>query len=201
MIAHLNGIVAAKTVDTIDIDIGGVGFLVNVNSAAVNAARTGEKLYLYTRMIVREDAMELFGFLTKEEKDMFDKLTAVSGIGPKTALGILTALSVHDLALAIVTGDVKSLKRAPGLGPKTAQRLLLELKDKVSNDELVGESFAGGASSAVLAQGPAQEAIAALTALGYSAQEAAGAVASVKDENLDSAALIKQALRAMARIG
>jgi len=135
---------------------------------------------------------------------MFEKLTSVSGVGPKTALGILSVLSVRDLALAIVTGDVKSIKSAPGIGPKTAQRILLELKDKVSDEELVGEYALGGSAPAAAVAAPegtaVSDALAALMALGYTQGEAAGAVNKVKDQADTAEALIRLALRAMSQM-
>ena len=139
MYAHINGIVADKAENTLVIDCGGVGYLMTVSGATLALAPSvGEKMKCFTHLSVREDALELFGFATREEKTMFLKLTSVSGVGAKSAIGILSALSVRDLSLAIVTGDAAALARAPGVGKKTAQRLILELKDKVDNDELVG---------------------------------------------------------------
>ena len=195
MIATLEGKVAQKGVDSLVLNVGGVGFFVSATAAALQAAKVGEGLFLFTKLIVREDAFELFGFADREERAMFEKLTAVSGIGPRTALQVLSALGVHDLALAVVTGDAK----APGIGVKTAQRLLLELRDKVSNEELVGEGFAAQAGGAP-SPGPVADAIEALCALGYAQAEAAQAVAQVKDQAQDSAGLTRLALRALSRL-
>ena len=150
-------------------------------------------------MAKKDDVWEIYGFATREEREMFEKLTSVSGVGPKMALGVLSALPVRDLALAIVAGDAKALKAAPGIGAKTAQRLLLELGDKVSDEELVGAFAAGGAAAAVVEGSAAQDALAALMALGYTQAEAATALSRVKDPGASAEELIRQALRAMAQ--
>ena len=178
MIAHIDGIVSEKNPDSVVIDCGGVGYMLSCSSATIAACpAVGKNAKLYAYLAVREDAMELYGFISKEEKKMFLRLTGVSGIGPKSALGVLSTLSVHDLSVALVTGDANSLARAPGIGKKTAQRLILELKDKVGNDELTAvsspERFVPRSESAQA------EAIEALMALGYASAEAARAVSSV----------------------
>ena len=154
----------------------------------------------FTFLSVREDALELFGFATREEKEMFLQLTSVSGIGPKTALGVLGAMPLRDLNLAILLGDVNALSRAPGIGKKTAQRIALELKDKVSQADV--SAAAAGSTAAVPAASMAAdcvaEAIEALTALGYSSTEARNAVSQVRDQSDKPEELIRLALRAMA---
>lgn len=199
MIATLEGKVAQKGVDSLVLNVGGVGFFVSATAAALQAAKVGEGLFLFTKLIVREDAFELFGFADREERAMFEKLTAVSGIGPRTALQVLSALGVHDLALAVVTGDAKAIRKAPGIGVKTAQRLLLELRDKVSNEELVGESFAAQAGGAP-SPGPGGGRHRGPLRPGYAQAEAAQAVAQVKDQAQDSAGLTRLALRALSRL-
>lgn len=141
--------------------------------------------------------MELFGFYSREEKQMFSRLTAISGIGPKTALGILGSMSLRDLQLAIMTGDITALSRAPGIGKKTAQRIALELKEHVSAEELAGSGITVKVDSAAPQDGVA-EAIMALQSLGYSASEAAKAVSAVKGQSDQADELIRLALRGMA---
>ena len=196
MYAHINGIVADKAENTLVIDCGGVGYLMTVSGATLALAPSvGEKMKCFTHLSVREDALELFGFATREEKTMFLKLTSVSGVGAKSAIGILSALSVRDLSLAIVTGDAAALSRAPGVGKKTAQRLILELKDKVDDAQLTGQ--AASISPKVNANGPEAEAIAALISLGYSNSEAAKAVAQVADQTQEADKLIFLALKGL----
>lgn len=202
MFAYLEGRVTEKRRDEMVVDVGGVGFLVNATPQTMSAMGGDKKCKVYTKLIVKEDAWDLYGFASKEEQEMFEKLTSVSGVGPRTALGVLSALSVRDLALAIVTGDVKTIKSAPGIGPKTAQRIMLELKDKVSDEELVGEyAVAGTAANNVPAAGGAvQDALAALMALGYTQGEAAGALSRVQDQADTAEELIRLALRAMSQM-
>ena len=139
MYAHIEGIVAEKTADYIVIDAGGVGYLMYVSGATLQAApAVGERMKLFTVLNVREDAMELYGFYSREEKAMYERLKGVNGVGSRTALSILSALSVRDLSLALVAGDATALTRVPGIGKKTAQRLILELKDKVEESQLTG---------------------------------------------------------------
>ena len=143
--------------------------------------------------------MELFGFATREEKEMFLQLTSVSGIGPKTALGVLGAMPLRELNLAILLGDVNALSRAPGIGKKTAQRIALELKDKISQADV--SASAGTTSPAVAAaftSDAATEAVEALIALGYSSTEARNAISQVRDQTDKPEELIRLALRAMA---
>ena len=204
MFAYLEGKVTEKRNTEMVVDVGGVGFLVNATPQTMSRMSSDKKSRVYTKLVVKEDGWDLFGFASREEQEMFEKLTSVSGVGPKTALGILSVLSVRDLALAIVTGDVKSIKSAPGIGPKTAQRILLELKDKVSDEELVGEYALGGSAPAAVVAAPegtaVSDALAALMALGYTQGEAAGAVNKVKDQADTAEALIRLALRAMSQM-
>lgn len=197
MIAQLTGIVAEKNNDSIVVDVNGVGFQVLTSATTLsNIPAAGEKIKLYTVFNVREDAMELFGFSTREEKRMFDKLRGVNGVGPKTALGILSALTVRDISLALLTGDATALTKAPGIGKKTAQRLVLELKDKVDQSEVT--TIADVPAVARTTQSSAaQEAIEALLALGYQSTEATVAVASVQDKSDKPDELIRLALRGM----
>ena len=175
MFAHISGIVAEKNMDSIVIDAGGIGFLLNVSAATLSSApAVGEKFKLYTVFNVREDAMELCGFATREEKRMYERLRTVGGVGSKLALQALSTLSVRDLSLALVTGDAGVLCRVPGIGKKLAQRLVLELKDKVDDSQLTSSSAAVQPKSS----GMESEAIAALLALGFSAAEASKAVSA-----------------------
>ena len=196
MIAQLNGLVAEKNSDSLVLDVGGVGFLVLTSATTLAAApAAGEPMKLYTVFIVREDAMELFGFATRDERHMFDKLRGVTGIGPRTALAMLSALSVREISLALLTGDSGALTKAPGIGTKTAQRLVLELKDKVDQSELAMPDMPS--VSRVSQSGAAQEATEALLALGYQPAEAALAIAAVQDQTDQVDELIRLALRGM----
>ena len=196
MYAHIEGIVAEKEQDSIVLDAHGVGYLLNVSGATLSMApNLGEKMKLYCVLNVREDAMELCGFYSREEKKMYERLRSVSGVGSKTALQILSALSVRDLSIALVSGDAAALTRVPGIGKKTAQRLVLELKDKVEDEQLTSASAA--VSPKVSSGGPEAEAIAALISLGYSSSEAAKAVSLVAGQTQEADKLIFLALRGL----
>lgn len=195
MYAHIEGVLSDKFPGGVAIDCGGVGYALTVSGATLSASpRTGEPWKLYAYLSVREDALELFGFATREEKRMFEKLIGVGGVGPKLALAALSALSVGALALALASGDAESLARVPGIGKKTAQRLILELRDKVEDAELEGvravSAGAGGAGS---------EAVEALMALGYNASDAARAVAAVSSKSDRADELVFFALKGMDR--
>ncbi len=199
MYAFIEGQVCEKQSGSLVLLAAGVGWQLNVSNNTLQAAPPqGETMRCYTVLSVREDAMELYGFATKEEKQMFLQLTSISGVGAKTALGLLGAMPLRDLSLAILLGDVTTLSRAPGIGKKTAQRIALELKEKVTQADVSTQADAG-----VPAPAPGQgdhvlEAIEALTALGYSAMEARNAVSAVKDQSDRAEELIRLALRSMA---
>ena len=196
MFAHFEGVVSEKNSDSVVLDVGGVGYLLYVSGATLSMVPpVGERMKLYSVLNVREDAMELFGFYSREEKSMYERLKGVSGVGSRTALQILSSMSVRDLSLALIAGDANALTRVPGIGKKTAQRLVLELKDKVEDTQLNGV----GASAAprTTASGPENEAIAALMALGYGASEATRAVAKVAGQTDKADEMIFLALKSL----
>ena len=201
MYAFIEGEVCEKLNGSLVLLASGVGWQLNCSNNTLQAAPpVGEKMRCYTYLSVREDAMELFGFATREEKEMFMQLTSVSGIGPKTALGVLGAMPLRDLNLAILLGDVNALSRAPGIGKKTAQRIALELKDKISQADVSAAAAPsqGAVSAAALSSDAVTEAIEALIALGYSSTEARNAISQIKDQTDKPEELIRLALRAMA---
>ena len=195
MFAHFDGIVAEKNPDSIVLDVNGVGYLLNVSGATLSMCpAVGERFKLYSVLNVREDAMELYGFYSREEKAMYERLKGVNGVGSRTALQILSAMSVRDLSIALVSGDAAALTRVPGIGKKTAQRLVLELKDKVDDVQLTGS---GASVAPKQADGPEGEAVAALVALGYSASEAAKAVSRVAGKTDKTDEMIFLALKSL----
>ena len=201
MIAFIEGKVAEKNHGELVINAGGVGFSLMCSNATVAAAPEIDKVWrCYTVMNVREDAMDLFGFATKLEREMFKKLCTVTGVGAKTALGILSALPLRDLSIAIVTGDVTALSRAPGIGKKTAQRIVLELRDKVEQQEVSVKTPAAPAAAGPSAGGVMREAQAALQALGYTSAEAARALNLVRDQADTVDQLILAAIRQMSSL-
>lgn len=198
MYAYLKGIVADKGQNELVLDVNGVGYLLSVSMNTLQETPPqGETMKVYTYLSVREDAMELFGFATREERSMYLKLLSVSGVGPKLALAILSAMPLRDLTLAIVTGDATALSRAPGVGKKTAQRLALELKEKVSQSDLESAPMPSGASFPIQ-EDAAVEALAALQALGYTPAEAARAIGQVRGQSDSANELVRLALRGMA---
>ena len=194
MYAFIEGRVAEKRQGELVVEAGGVGYQLICSAGTLAAApATGEIFRCYTHLSVREDAMELFGFASREERSMYLKLCGVSGIGPRTALGVLSALPLRDLTLALAMGDAAALARAPGIGKKTAQRLILELKDKMEPEDFAGSGRAPTAAPADM--GAQQEAVEALVALGYSSAEAARAINQVRDQSDTTNQLILLALK------
>ena len=179
------------------VQCGGIAFrcMTTLNTLS-KIGRTGEEVTLYTYLNVREDAMELFGFYTQQELECFKQLISVSGVGPKAALAILSQLSPDKLALCVASGDVKSITRAQGVGPKLAQRVVLELKDKLSKTIAAESGAADSVFAAPAAQGNCSEAIEALVMLGYSRSEAAGAIGKL-DKSLPAEELIRLALKSL----
>lgn len=182
--------------DAVIIECSGIGYLIKVPQTVFNhLPQKSSELKLYTYLHVKEDAIQLYGFMSKAEEEMFELLIGVSGIGPKGALAILSSLSLDTLRFAIYAQDAKTISKAQGIGLKTAQKMILELKDKISLSDTLGEQSAQVVSADSSSANRA-EAIEALTALGFSASEALKAVSAVKDiDNLSTEAIIKAALK------
>ena len=201
MIAFVSGMVADITEDNVIVDVGGVGM--NVCISADTASRLpgiDQDVKLYTYTCVREDAFLLYGFLSKNELELFKKCITVNGIGPKGALALLSAFDADSLRFAIISEDVKAISKAPGIGPKTAQRLVLELKDKLPVDaSMISREIAagnGGNESSFADQSEKKEALDALVALGYGRSESAKALNEIGSiEGMDSGAILKAALK------
>lgn len=199
MYAFIEGQVCEKATGELVLLAGGVGYRIACSMNTLQAApAVGETMRCHTILSVREDAMELFGFASREEKRMFQSLTGISGVGPKLALAILGSMPLKDLSLAILLGDVTALSRAPGVGKKTAQRIALELKDKISQADVEAAGPSPVSAAAMSAADNVTEALEALIALGYTPTEARGALAQVKDQSGTADELIRLALRAMA---
>ena len=190
MIGRITGTIAEKSPPQLLVDVNGVGYEVDVPmSSFYNLPALGERVTLLTHFIVREDAQVLFGFLTHDERATFRLLVKISGVGPRTALSILSGLSVHELAQAVSLQESGRLVKVPGIGKKTAERLLLELKGKLGDALTVPVSVASGATSDILQ---------ALVALGYNDREAAAALKALPDD-VGVSDGIKLALRALAK--
>ena len=187
--------------DMIVVEAGSVGYNIRVPLSVIDGLPgIGEEVRIYTYLQVREDAMSLYGFLTRQDLKMFRQLLGVNGIGPRGALGLLSALRPDDLRLAIISGDVKAISRAPGIGSKTAQRLILDLKDRISVDEMIPCQEAALEAKSRGGLGEAgNEAVSALVALGYSAMEASRAVRQVEiTESMTTEDVLKASLKYMA---
>ena len=181
------------------IDCGGVGYACRTTNYTISSLRKGEKAKLFTHFSVREDAMELFGFATQEELNLFEQLISVSGVGPKAALSILSATTPANLAMSIITEDQKALTCAPGIGKKIAQRVILELKDKLAKGQaasMAGESY-GGSGVTVIPENKLSEATAALAVLGYAQAEINVALKGIDLSALTLEEVIKAALKKM----
>lgn len=191
MIDHITGTVCRKEPNLIVIECGGIGYACRVSmQTAASAGAVGEKATLYTRLLVREDDLALYGFSDSSERSCFDQLTSVTGVGPKAALAILSDFTPDRFALAAASGDYKQFTKTKGIGTKTAQRIVLELKDKVSK-AVSSEGFS--ASPVFTGGGNIEEALSALQVLGYGQGEAAG-VLSTLDPALPSSELIRLSL-------
>lgn len=173
MYEYIKGEVADKGLNYAVIDVNGVGYRINTNSFTIT--KLGKEAKLYTYLHVREDEQTLYGFYTQEEKNMFLRLINVSGIGPKVALSLLSTLTINEMAIAIITGNAKALSAAPGVGNKTALRIILELKEKIGEKEAAEAIDIGGDT----AKGAVSEAVHALCTLGYVRSEAVSAVSAV----------------------
>ena len=177
------------------VECGGVGYRVQTSISTQKTLKLNSEVMLYTYMNVREDAMELFGFATKSELSTFKMLIAITGVGPKVALAILSELSSEQIAMAVSAGDSKTLTRASGVGPKLAQRIVLELKDKIKSVDTVGFEVSKG--SVIADTGNVPKAVAALAVLGYSAADVTP-ILSRLDPNMSVEAMIAATLKQMA---
>ncbi|MCI9066211.1 MAG: Holliday junction branch migration protein RuvA [Lachnospiraceae bacterium] len=205
MYAYIKGILEEITEDAVVVEAGGIGYNIKVSASTADLLPgIGSEVKVYTYTLVREDAFSLYGFLTRDDLDIFKKLITVSGIGPKGGLAILSVMSADALRFAVMAGDAKAIAKAPGVGAKTAERVILDLRDKISlEDTLRGMGGDLGSGQAADASGTAdnlmkREAIEALVALGYSASDATAAVKKVEaGAEATSETILKQALKYM----
>ncbi|MGI6620576.1 MAG: Holliday junction branch migration protein RuvA [Bacillota bacterium] len=194
MISQLKGMLISKGKDTVTVMVGGIGFEVNVPSGLLSTVETGQEVHLYTRLLVRDDSLDVYGFRSPEERTLFDMLMTVQGIGPRTAVGVLSSLPVMEFYKAVLSRDEATLTKLPGIGKKTAGRIIVELRDKIGLPK--DKPDIGLAPPDMMG-----EATEALMALGYSRQEAQEAlslaVRSVAGSDLE--ALLREALKYLAR--
>ena len=201
MFYYVDGTVAHTAPYLAVIDCGGVGYACRTTNNTLSRLKKGERAKLFTHLNVREDAMELYGFATENELSCFQLLISVSGVGPKAALSILSSATPESLAMSIITGDENALTVAQGLGLKIAQRVILELKDKLAKGQTLaggGESY-GGTGVTVIPENKSSEAAAALAVLGYSQAEIGLALKGIDVDALSLEQIIKQALKKMVK--
>ena len=203
MISFIRGFIADTTETSIILEAGGIGYEIYMTGNSIEqASRTGGEIKIHTYFHVREDSMQIYGFLSRDDLEMFRLLLNVNGIGPKAALGVLAGLTADELRFAVLSDDIKTISKAPGIGKKTAQKLILELKDKLKLEDafekkLAHEQTATDLSGSALHDGR-QEAVEALVALGYSNTDALRAVRKVTDVAPDDVeGLLKAALKQM----
>ena len=202
MISYIRGTLAAFEEDKVIVDVGGVGYGIYMSGQDMGRLPgVGSEVKIHTYLNVKEDAMQLYGFLTRDALQVFRLLIGVSGIGPKGGLGILSALTPDDLRFAVMAGDVKAISAAPGIGKKTAEKLILELKDKLHLEDALEHAVMedSGPAAAPGHMGDAQtDAVQVLVALGYGSTEALKAVRQVEwTDGMDAEDLLKQALKYM----
>jgi len=200
MIAYLRGEVVEVHENRVLLDVNHMGYQIFISSReAAVMPHVGEQVRIHTYLHVKEDAMQLYGFLTRDDLTIFKLLLGVNGIGPKAALGILSALSADELRFAVLSDDIKSISKAPGVGRKTAQKLILELKDKLSLEDVIHTHTPYTGNEPVNASGMSDgksEAVQALTALGYSSSDALRAVKQAEiTEDMSTEDILKAALK------
>lgn len=200
MYAYFKGIITQKEEDGLILEVNQIGYHIFMPGSMLDALPgVGQEAMIHTYTYVKEDAMQLYGFLSRDDLALFKMLISVSGIGPKGGLAVLSTLSADDLRFAILSEDAKAIAKAPGIGAKTAQKVVIELKDKISLEEAL-DIKKGHVETRVAGQsGAMEEAVEALVALGYSSTDALRAIRSIENaEEKDAEALLKEALRMLA---
>lgn len=199
MIAFVSGILEMKLNGYIVIDVGGIGYKVFMSESAIDSlGNTGDKVKVYTHHYVREDDISLYGFLTMEELNMFELLISVSGVGAKSALSILANVEPSSFALAVITNDTSKLVKIPGVGAKTAARIVLELKDKLKNQDMVAKKETIN-KKATVNEEELDETISALQVLGYNRRDIEKVFEKIDLSNLTLEDMIKQGLKYLSR--
>jgi Holliday junction DNA helicase RuvA len=201
LFAYIRGRLEYKNNDFLIVESNGVGYRIFTSLSTVSGiGEIGGEVKVYTYLYVREDNISLYGFLTQEELNVFELLISVSGVGPKAAVSVLSAISPSRFSLAVITDDTKTLTKAQGIGKKIAQRIILELKDKINKEQLTSNIGIEAESKALDADGSKiSEAVSALMVLGYSPAEANKAVSAVYKEDMDIETIVKNALKGLAR--
>ena len=199
MISYIKGRLEIKSKDYIVVDVGGIGYKIFMSETAINELEKGKEVKIFTYMKVREDDISLYGFLNNEELVTFELLISVGGVGAKSAITILSNITPSKFALAVITNDVNTLKKLPGIGAKTAARIILELKDKMKTEQSIEESKNEEIKEAIVLDNKANDALEALCVLGYTRKDVEKALSNINTNKLTVEEIIKQGLKYLGR--
>ena len=199
MISYIKGILEIKSKDYIVIDVGGIGYKIFMSETAINELEKGTEVKVFTYMRVREDDISLYGFLNNEELVTFELLISVGGVGAKSAITILSNITPSKFALAVITNDVNTLKKLPGIGAKTAARIILELKDKMKTEQSIEENKNEEIKEAIVLDNKANDAVEALCVLGYTRKDVEKVLSNIDTNKLTVEEIIKQGLKYLGR--
>lgn len=199
MISYIKGKLEIKSKDYIVVDVGGIGYKIFMSETAINELEKGTEVKVFTYMRVREDDISLYGFLNNEELVTFELLISVGGVGAKSAITILSNITPSKFALAVITNDVNTLKKLPGIGAKTAARIILELKDKMKTEQSIEESKDEEIKEAIVLDNKANDAVEALCVLGYTRKDVEKVLSNIDTNKLTVEEIIKQGLKYLGR--
>lgn len=199
MISYIKGKLEIKAKDYIVVDVGGIGYKIFMSETAINELEKGKEVKVYTYMRVREDDISLYGFLNNEELVTFELLISVGGVGAKSAITILSNITPSKFALAVITNDVNTLKKLPGIGAKTAARIILELKDKMKTEQSIESDKNEEIKEAIVLDNKANDAVEALCVLGYTRKDVENVIAKIDTTKLTVEEIIRQGLKYLGR--
>lgn len=199
MISYIKGKLEIKSKDYIVVDVGGIGYKIFMSETAINELEKGTEVKVFTYMRVREDDISLYGFLNNEELVTFELLISVGGVGAKSAISILSNITPSKFALAVITNDVNTLKKLPGIGAKTAARIILELKDKMKTEQSIEENKNEEIKEAIVLDNKANDAVEALCVLGYTRKDVEKVLSNIDTNKLTVEEIIKQGLKYLGR--
>ena len=199
MISYIKGLLEIKAKEYVVVDVGGIGYKIFMSNTAINELEKGKEVKIFTYMKVREDDISLYGFLNNEELVTFELLISVGGVGAKSAITILSNITPSKFALAVISNDVGALKKLPGIGAKTAARIILELKDKMKTEEAIGDSNDKELKEAITLDNKAEDALEALCVLGYTRRDVEKALSKIDTNKLTVEEIIKQGLKVLGR--
>lgn len=199
MISYIKGRLEIKSKDYIVVDVGGIGYKIFMSETAINELEKGTEVKVFTYMRVREDDISLYGFLNNEELVTFELLISVGGVGAKSAISILSNITPSKFALAVITNDVNTLKKLPGIGAKTAARIILELKDKMKTEQSIEENKNEEIKEAIVLDNKANDAVEALCVLGYTRKDVEKVLSKIDTNKLTVEEIIKQGLKYLGR--